>query len=299
MLLTQALRYPFQGYGWFRRILLLTFLQLLPIVGQLILLGYGFDIARAVYAKQTDLPPIRWLPALGNGLRFLLAGLVYLIPILITIVIVGVSSIRSSKSSSNLSTLGLLLSIGVPLLLFLGGIVRARRTRSSSAQRPGTRGNGWRSLLKGLLPIVVTVLVILLLRMLVSGSGIESGKPNSLSILLFVVLALVLFLIVIVLYIGGVRFATENKGLLAPATNAKLLLQHRAATGMLVLNIVLLGVITFLATGVGLVLFVLPGLFVFVVCTLALWYIFARYSLAIRAQQPEFSVTHPDPIPSR
>ena len=85
MLLCQALRYPFRGMGWFRPILILILIQLIPIVGQLILLGYGFDIVRAVYADQYELPALRWLSALKNGLRFLLAGLAYLLPILITV----------------------------------------------------------------------------------------------------------------------------------------------------------------------------------------------------------------------
>lgn len=52
MMLPQALHYPFQGKGWFRRMLILALIQLIPVVGQLILLGYGLDIVRAVYAEQ-------------------------------------------------------------------------------------------------------------------------------------------------------------------------------------------------------------------------------------------------------
>lgn len=36
MMLSQALRYPFQEKGWFRRTLILTLVQFLPVVGQLI-----------------------------------------------------------------------------------------------------------------------------------------------------------------------------------------------------------------------------------------------------------------------
>ncbi len=78
MLVSQALRYPFQGKGCTHRILILTLIQLIPVVGQLILIGYGFDIVRAFYADQAELPTLQWLSALKNGLRFLLAGLGYL-----------------------------------------------------------------------------------------------------------------------------------------------------------------------------------------------------------------------------
>ena len=47
-LLTQALRYPWQGKGWFYRMLPLALLQLIPILGQIILAGYGQAIARAI-----------------------------------------------------------------------------------------------------------------------------------------------------------------------------------------------------------------------------------------------------------
>ena len=287
MMLYQALHYPFQGKGWFRRILIQALVQLLPIIGQLILLGYGFDVVRAVYDGQTNLPPIQWRSALGNGLRFLIAEFVYLLPILVTIAVVGASSVGSRSS---LSIIGLLLAVGLPLLLFLIRIVSARRTNSSSVRRPRTSGVNLRSLLSGLLPILVTILAILLLRTLVSSSGIEAGKPNGLSVLLLVVLALLVFFIGVVLYVGGVRYAIEHKGLLAPATNAKLLLQHRA-TGFLLLNVLFLAVLTVIATTVGLVLFILPGLFVFVVCSLALWYIFALYGIRVGINKPSFPLT--------
>jgi hypothetical protein len=231
MMLYQALQYPFRGKESFRPLLILALVQLLPIAGQLILLGYGFDIVRAVSAGHVDLPPLRWLPALGNGLRILIAGCVYLLPILVTIAIVGASTIRSGSSSvGNLGAIGIALSVGVPLLLLLLRMVSMRRTGSSSTRQTRVSGSGLRVFFTGLLPIVITIAVILGLRLLVSSSGLDTGKPNGLSILLFAVLALLLFLIGIVLSIGGVRYALESKGLLAPMANARLLLKDRALT---------------------------------------------------------------------
>lgn len=290
-MLYQALKYPFRGKGSFHQILILALVQLIPIVGQLILFGYGFDIVRAVYAGQTSLPPMRWLPALGNGFRFILAGFFYLLPILLTIAVVGASRIDSSSSFGNRGVFGILLAIGLPLLLFLTRIVSVRRRGSPSVRRPNARGGGLRFLLIGLLPICVTILAILMLRALVSSSGIDTGKPNGISILLLIVLALLLFLIGIVLHVGGVRYAIENKGLLAPMTNAKLLQKNYALTIMLFLNVLLLGVIAVIATTIGLVLFILPGLFVFVICSMALWYMFANYSIRVVIHKPDFTLT--------
>jgi uncharacterized membrane protein len=94
-----------------------------------------------------------------------------------------------------------------------------------------------------------------------------------------------------VLYIGGVRYAIENKGLLAPMTNARLLLKNSARTGVLFLNVLLLSVIAVLATTVGLVLLILPGLFAFVTCSLALWYMFAQYSISVGIHKPNLTFT--------
>lgn len=107
--------------------------------------------------------------------------------------------------------------------------------------------------------------------------------------MVFFVLALVLFLIGMVLYVGGVRYAIESKGFLAPMTNAKLLLKDHALTGVFFLNVILLDVIAVIATTVGIVLFILPGLFVFVISSLALWYMIAQYSIKVGINKPAFT----------
>ena len=292
-MLYQALQFPFRGKGSFRHILILALVQLVPIVGQLILLGYGFDIVRALYAGQTSLPPIRWLPALGNGFRFLVAGFFYLLPILVMIAVVGASRIGSSSSFGNLSVLAILLAIGLPLLLILIRIVFVRRRSSSSVRRTHARGGGFRFLLNGLLPLFVTILAILMLRTLVSSSGIGTGKPNGLSILLLLVLALLLFLIGIVLFVGGVRYAIENKGL--PCRNYQCqtapeeLCTRRHASPQRPSAGCYCGYCYNYRIGV---LFILPGLYVFVICSLALWYMFANYGIRVGISKPGFIFTN-------
>lgn len=100
-------------------------------------------------------------------------------------------------------------------------------------------------------------------------------------------LILLLFVIGVALSIGGVRYAVENTGLFAATTNAKLLLKYPALTGMLLLNVLLLQSLAVLAISVGLVLFILPGLFALVVCSLAYWHLFAQYSRSVGIQQPD------------
>lgn len=301
MMLTQALQYSMRGKDSFRRLLLLVLVQLLPIVGQLLLLGYGFDIVCAVYAGQTDLPPIRWQAALANGCRFLLAGLGYLLPILITIgIVVGTliraNTVGSTRSFGHQDVPSILVAIGLPLLVFLLGAVFMKRGASPSAQPSHARRSGLSFFLSGLLPVFVMILVTVTLSTLVSLSGVQTGKPNGLSVLLFLLLALLLSLIGIVLSIGGVRYALEKKGLLAPMANAKLLLKNPALTGLLLLNVILLGAVAVLTTTVGLMLFILPGLFAFVICSLAFWYLFAQYSRSAEIFPSGFALTTNTPL---
>ena len=303
MLLAQAFKYPFRGKESLRRILLLTLLQFLPVVGQLMLLGYGLDVVRAIYAGQTDLPSIRWQTALGNGLRFLVAGLGYLLPIFITVGLVLATTLGANKAAASggfgvVGMLGVLVAIGLPLLVLLLRAVAAKRITSPSVQQaePKKPGGGLRLLLNGLLPGFMMVLLTVALSTLVSLSGLQTGNPNGLSILLFALFALLIFLIWIVLHIGGVRQAIENRGLLAPIANLKLLLNHRALTGQLLLNLILLCAITFITTTIGLVLLILPGLFAFVLCSLAIWYVFAHYGISSRMFTPGFTPTKNSPL---
>lgn len=276
-MLYQALSYPLQGKGSFRRVLILALLQLIPIVGQLILLGYGLDIVRAVSRQQTTLPPIDWRSTVLNGLRMLLAGFGYLLPILLTIGLIGASG--TSGNSGIVGIIGILVAVGLPFILVVVGVVAKRRTAEPVAQRPDVRRNGPRPIMVGLLSMLLAVLGILALRMLIAFSGIDTGKPNVVGILLFVLLALFLFLLGVVFGIGGVRYALENKGLLAPAANLQIMLKRPALTAVLVLNILLLGSFAIIVTTVGLVLFILPGLLAFVVCSLAFWQMSAQYAL--------------------
>ena len=278
MILTQALRYPFQGRGWNRRLLALTLLQLIPVIGQLMLLGYGLEIVRAVYAGEANLPPIRWQQALGNGLRLMMAGLLYCLPILITGAIIGMSTIGLRMNTSSMGTLSIILSIGIPLIAIVGGLLMSSRkqTQTGAALKQAPKSG---SIFAKIVPLFVMILAIFVLRAVVSDANFS--RPNAATIALYVILTLLISVIGLGLGMGGVRQAIMQRGLFSPTTSITLLLQHRATTSILILNLFLLGVITLLVSSLGLILLVLPGLFTIVVCSLAMWYLFTRYGMQI------------------
>ncbi|MCG8350001.1 MAG: DUF4013 domain-containing protein [Chloroflexales bacterium] len=224
MLLSDALQYPFRGKDWFHRMLTLALLQLIPIVGQVILFGYGIAIVRAVYAGETKLPLLQWRQALCDGGLFVVAGLLYLTPIL------------------------------------------------------------------GLIPNVVMfeIAVRFLDIELVPGSLIA----NTMYGVFALVLTLLIVLIVSGLYVGGVRYAVESKrfkGLFGATGNAKLLLRNRDASRTLIVNMFLVGLVAVVGISFGLVFLILPGLFMFVSCSLTLWYLFARYGLEVGVNTSGFA----------
>lgn len=79
--LADALRYPLQTKGWARPIFLLTLCQLIPVIGQWLLIGYGMAVVRAIYAGETDLPAMQWGKMVWNGFLFLVIGVIYLVPL--------------------------------------------------------------------------------------------------------------------------------------------------------------------------------------------------------------------------
>lgn len=273
--LSQALRYPFSGKDWFSRILLLTLVQFIPIIGQFILLGYGLEVVRSIYAGHLNLPAIYWGRALGDGTRLLMAGLLYVSPLFAVapmILTIGTTEVDASPGDESINGVGVLLSILGALIIL--PILRQFSKRSSTA-RLLTTG------LIGVVTIVLALSAISTMRALLADISTGSRSLNEIGTFLFIILSVVIFLIGVGLSVGGVRYAIENKGLFDPPGNAKFLLKNRAVTGILILNIILLHAITILAIGLGLVLLIVPGALAFVVCSLAVWYLYASYGMTV------------------
>jgi uncharacterized membrane protein len=273
--LLQALRYPFQEKGQFSRLLTLALVQLLPVAGQLILLGYGQEVARAVYAGKMGLPPIRWIRALADGLRVVAAGLLYVVPILAVVpMIITIGMAPATADGGPGAGLGrLVLTVG----LTAGVTLAAGRLRVQSRNA--------RYVMAGVVAAVPTITVV---AMFASGGNTtqtpaaNTGGLNAIGILLLAALSLFILFVLTGLSVGAVRYAVEGKGLFNPTDNARLMLNRPALTGKLMLSILALALITILTTVVGLVLFILPGLLAFAICMIAYWYLLTGFVTAPR-----------------
>lgn len=77
-----ALRFVFDDEDWLRKVLINGLIGLIPVVGQIYLLGWCMEVARQVALDQyTVLPDMDFGLYLRRGFQVFVAGLVYSIPV--------------------------------------------------------------------------------------------------------------------------------------------------------------------------------------------------------------------------
>lgn len=266
IILPHALRYLLQGAVWGRRLLMLTLLQLLPIVGQIILIGYGMEVARSVAAGHRNLPPLRALRAAGDGLRLLLTGLVYAAPITLVIpTLLSIGFTRPGEATNSADFFFIFISLA--LAMGIGPVL----------QRLPAKYKALKSIMMAAIGVIPLLMVITMIATLVSNPAmldVRDAQVNGIGVMLLVLLTLLTFVVVIALHISGLRYALQGKGLLDPTGSLRMLVTNRAETGRLLVNLLVLLVVGGAVTVLGLP-FVLPAAFTLVVTTLAVWYILA------------------------
>lgn len=77
-----AFTYPFQDPDWAKKLGLTALVALIPILGQIFVLGWMLDITRRVYLQDaTPLPNLDFGKQFVNGLKLLLVTLAYTLPV--------------------------------------------------------------------------------------------------------------------------------------------------------------------------------------------------------------------------
>ncbi len=268
MSLNQALRYPFQGEHWLRRILALAVVQLVPVLGLLVLFGYGMAVARSARSGESGLPEIHWVQAFADGLRFILAALLYVVPLVAALPAIFALGTTHAAAERNAAWTAAVL---MPVVVI--GVFPA----TTALKKRGDRVSA--SLARILSFVPLAAIVLLLLSFLASGLDLSAAREglNAAGVILFVALGLLVLLLVVAVQVGAVRQAQTGHGLFDPPGNLKALFAGGARAAQLIFSFLLLMVITVVASAAGLLLFVLPGLFVFVVGALSWWRLLAAY----------------------
>ena len=118
--LGKAFSFPFQTTQWVEKLLLPALITLIPIFGQIFLLGWYLDITRRVIHRDPDpLPTVDLVRSLTDGLKALVIDLVYLIPLIVLGVLVVVAARANGAAQTNAGSLGFALLLAFLLILIV------------------------------------------------------------------------------------------------------------------------------------------------------------------------------------
>lgn len=81
----QAFSYVFKDHDWFKKIIIPALCGLIPVVGQFIVVGYAFKVAKKLITEGTDspLPVLDFGADLGKGFMVTLITLLFMLPVMI------------------------------------------------------------------------------------------------------------------------------------------------------------------------------------------------------------------------
>lgn len=272
--LKQALRYPWQGERWFSRLLPLALLQLIPLVGQLILIGYGLTVVRSIYHQQDELPPLQLRHTFVDGLRLVAVGLIYCFPVIL-MVLLALSSSSSAETENNHGIPGFLL----PLIMLAFGMGSSIIVKWRPASKTTI------SFLSNLVAVVFIIFIAWQLPTLFSTMRASlylnplQVDPTAIPLLL---IALVLLAVIRgALLVSGVQFATTGSGLLKPNATLQKMILHRHLTLSFLGSVWLLTIVTLVVAGIGSLFLLVPGLLLIVAGSVSIWFLAAQYALKI------------------
>ena len=101
-----AFSFPFQNPDWLKKIMIVAVISLVPIIGQIFLLGWVLDITRRVIHNETDLVPgLDFGAQLMDGFRVLGASMVYAFPVIVVAIPLTILSVFVGHSPYQQATL--------------------------------------------------------------------------------------------------------------------------------------------------------------------------------------------------
>ena len=124
----KAFTYPQEDQNWIVKLLIVSFIPLVPIIGGFISLGYAIEITRRVIRGETPTLP-EWSDFgdfLKKGFLAFVVALAYLLPLIILAVCASIPQVALSSAddgSGNLAAIGGLIGVCFGCLAALYGIV--------------------------------------------------------------------------------------------------------------------------------------------------------------------------------
>jgi hypothetical protein len=124
----KAFSFVFEDQDWLKKIVIAALISLIPIIGQIYLLGYGMEVGRRVIRHEAQLlPDVAFGESLGLGFKSFVIGLVYSIPaIILSLPISLIPTVvytSDSNTAASTSPLAVAVSLCCTGLLVLYGIL--------------------------------------------------------------------------------------------------------------------------------------------------------------------------------
>ncbi len=127
----QAISFPRQDRGWIVKLLIGSVLSVVPVIGQILVAGYGQEIAHRVYSDNPRPLPdwSNWGGLLARGVRWLIVVIVYMLPlVLFGALLAGVNwgidqVMLNSGAAEQTRNVGLVLSLCANVLVIVYGVV--------------------------------------------------------------------------------------------------------------------------------------------------------------------------------
>ncbi|MEO0771034.1 MAG: DUF4013 domain-containing protein [Cyanobacteria bacterium J06649_4] len=268
--LTRALRYPWRGKGWFWQMLPLACWQLVPVIGQIMLIGYGLAVVRAAYRQQSGLPTLQPQQSFIDGLRLVTVGFVYCFPVIL-MVLLTFSTVNNAEAQAT----GGIPPMALTAVMFVYLRISGEIIKRQPAFKPTL------SIINKVITAAFVAFVLVRLYGLFTTlrGGLQfSGLQISGGDRMMLLLATLLFAVIVVaLLVSGTLFAVAGHSLLKPTTALQLMAANRSLSIRLVVAIWVLIVGTLTATVVGTLFLVVPGLFLMVAGNASIWFLTTHY----------------------
>jgi hypothetical protein len=123
-----AFSYVFQDKDWLRKVGIVALISLIPILGQLVLIGWSLNITKRVIDRHPEpLPEVDFGGDLGRGFSAFVIGFVYSLPISLFALVFGIldSVVAGQSSSDAVMTIIAILSLCFSLFAFIYGVAMA------------------------------------------------------------------------------------------------------------------------------------------------------------------------------
>ncbi len=108
----KAFTFPFEDPDWTKKIILPALIALIPIVGQIFVLGWALGITRRLIRRESPLlPNLQFGEQLTDGLKAFVIGLVYALPVIILAIPFSIVTTTTAASGMDSDLAGTLLAI--------------------------------------------------------------------------------------------------------------------------------------------------------------------------------------------